>query len=142
MDSCSHINEISFNIIGEWTLASERGVKRGLMWRGGTQTGARREKNKTDSHPENLSHNIIRGWKLRRIEPWPSSKKKKEEEKSEKSAWESSAEIKASALTHWATGRYLVSITINSFTTPACKMSGLKDARTRLQTVYFSVLEA
>ena len=28
----------------------------------------------------------------------------------------------------------------NPFSAPACKMSGLKDARTRLQTVYFPVL--
>ena len=28
----------------------------------------------------------------------------------------------------------------NPFTTPACKISGLKDARTRLETVYFQVL--
>ena len=30
--------------------------------------------------------------------------------------------------------------TINPFTAPACKISGLKDARTHLQTVYFPVL--
>ena len=30
--------------------------------------------------------------------------------------------------------------TINPFAAPACKISGLKDARTRLQTVYFPVL--
>ena len=29
---------------------------------------------------------------------------------------------------------------INPFTAPACKISGLKDARTRLQTVYVPVL--
>ena len=28
----------------------------------------------------------------------------------------------------------------NPFTSPACKMSGVKDAQTRLQTVYFPVL--
>ena len=28
----------------------------------------------------------------------------------------------------------------NPLTSPACKISGLKDARTRLQTVYFPVL--
>ena len=96
MDSCSHINEISFNVIGEWTVAvillrfllillvngplpQREGSREGWDERGvGTQTGARRErkkKRKKDSHPENLSHNIIRGGKLRRIEPWPSSKK-------------------------------------------------------------------
>ena len=30
--------------------------------------------------------------------------------------------------------------TINPFTAPACKISGLKDARKHLQTVYFPVL--
>ena len=29
---------------------------------------------------------------------------------------------------------------VNPFTAPACKISGLKDARTRQQTVYFPVL--
>ena len=29
---------------------------------------------------------------------------------------------------------------LNPFTAPACNISGLKDARTRLQTVYFPVL--
>ena len=31
-------------------------------------------------------------------------------------------------------------IIIDRFTTPACKTSGLKDARRRLRTVYFPVL--
>ena len=33
-----------------------------------------------------------------------------------------------------------VMMTINPFTAPACKISGLKDAGTGLQTVYFPVL--
>ena len=32
------------------------------------------------------------------------------------------------------------SLVLNPFTAPACKVSGLKDARTRLQTVYLPVL--
>ena len=39
------------------------------------------------------------------------------------------------------TGRLNVThVRINPFTAGACKMSGLKDARTRLRTVYFPVL--
>ena len=34
---------------------------------------------------------------------------------------------------------YYYYCSINPFTAPACKMSGLKDARTRLRTVYFPV---
>ena len=32
------------------------------------------------------------------------------------------------------------SLPVNPFTAPACKTSGLKDARTSLQTVYFPVV--
>ena len=32
------------------------------------------------------------------------------------------------------------SLPVNPFTAPACKTSGLKDARTSLQTIYFPVV--
>ena len=34
-----------------------------------------------------------------------------------------------------------LSAILNPFTVPACKISGLKDAQTRLQTVYIPVLQ-
>ena len=39
-----------------------------------------------------------------------------------------------------ATQALAVEVLINPFIAPACKISGLKDARTRLQTVHFPVL--